>query len=297
MKDTDIQWHPGFVAAINLELIKNRNDLTFEKEYNLNTKPLEIDLLIIKKNSDIEVDNKIGRIFRGHNILEYKSPKDQLDIDVYYKVMGYACLYKSYGETADCIKAEDITLSLVRDAKPVGLFQYFEKHHYSVSCPYEGIYYIEGPVQFTTQVIVTKELDWENHIWLRSLSEELEQQDMRELLEAVRQLTGKYDRELADSVLEVSIQANEQIIEKLIGDENMSQVLLDIMKPIIEPQLRLREEAGMKAGIKKGIQGTVKVLRNLGYSDAEIRMIIRQQYNLSSEEIEECMQPQDVCCG
>ena len=76
MKDTDIQWHPGFVAAINLELIKNRSDLTFEKEYNLNTKPLEIDLLIIKKNSDIKVDNKIGRIFRGHNILEYKSPKD-----------------------------------------------------------------------------------------------------------------------------------------------------------------------------------------------------------------------------
>lgn len=293
MKDTDIQWHPGFVAAINLELIKNRNDLMFEKEYNLNTKPLEIDLLIIKKNSDIEVDNKIGRIFRGHNILEYKSPKDQLDIDVYYKVAGYACLYKSYGETVDCIKAEDITVSLVRDAKPVGLFQYFEEHHYSVSSPYEGIYYIEGPVQFPTQVIVTKELDWGNHIWLKSLSEELEQQDMQELLEAVRRLTGKYDRELADSVLEVSIQANEQIIEKLIGDESMSQALLDIMKPIIEPQLRLREEAGleagMKVGIKKGIQGAVKMLRNLGHSDAEIKIIIQQQYNLSSEEIEEYM--------
>ena len=36
------------------------------------------------------------------------------------------------------------------------------------------------------------------------------------MLEAVRQLTGKYDRELADSVLEVSIQANEQIIEELM---------------------------------------------------------------------------------
>ena len=109
------------------------------------------------------------------------------------------------------------------------------------------------------------------------------------MLEAARQLTGKYDRELADSVLEVSIRANEQIIEKLIGDESMSQALLDIMKPIIEPQLRLREEAGMKVGIKKGIQGTVKVLRDLGHSDAEIEMIIQQQYNLSSEEIEEYM--------
>ena len=285
MKDTDIQWHPGFVAAINLELMKNRNDLMFEKEYNLNTKPLEIDLLIIKKNSDVEVDNKLGQIFRGHNILEYKSPKDRLDIDTFYKVGGYASLYKSYGETVDFIKAEDITVSLIRDVKPVGLFQYFDEHHYLVSSPYQGIYYIEGPVLFPTQIIVTKELEWKNHIWLKSLSEELKQQDMQELLGAVRQLTGKYDRELADSVLEVSIQANEQIIEELIGDESMSQALLDIMKPIIEPQLRLREEAGLK----KGIQGTVKVLRNLGHSDAEIKMIIQQQYNLSSEEIEEYM--------
>ena len=35
MKDTNIQWHPGFVGAINLELKKNRDDLLFEKEHNL----------------------------------------------------------------------------------------------------------------------------------------------------------------------------------------------------------------------------------------------------------------------
>ena len=43
MKDTKIQWHPGFVSAMNLELMKYRESLEFEKEYNLNTKPLEID--------------------------------------------------------------------------------------------------------------------------------------------------------------------------------------------------------------------------------------------------------------
>ena len=50
IEDTKIQWHPGFVAAMNLEFKDNLNELTFEKEYNLNTKPLEADLLIIKKN-------------------------------------------------------------------------------------------------------------------------------------------------------------------------------------------------------------------------------------------------------
>ena len=53
MKDRKIQWHPGFVAAMNLEFEENRMDLVYEKEYNLNTKPLEIDLLVIKKEPEV----------------------------------------------------------------------------------------------------------------------------------------------------------------------------------------------------------------------------------------------------
>ena len=40
-------------------------------EYNLNTKPLEIDLLVIKKESHVQIENEIGCLFRGHNIMEY----------------------------------------------------------------------------------------------------------------------------------------------------------------------------------------------------------------------------------
>ena len=65
MKDTKVQWHPGFVAAMNLELAKNRDNLEFVKEYNLNTKPLEIDLLVIKKDTGALIDNEIGMIFKG----------------------------------------------------------------------------------------------------------------------------------------------------------------------------------------------------------------------------------------
>ena len=31
MEDTKVQWHPGFVAAMNLEFAENREDLEFEK--------------------------------------------------------------------------------------------------------------------------------------------------------------------------------------------------------------------------------------------------------------------------
>ena len=62
MSEKKVQWHPGFVAALDLELRDYREFLQFEKEYNLNTKPLEIDLLVIKKNAGIQIDNEIGRI-------------------------------------------------------------------------------------------------------------------------------------------------------------------------------------------------------------------------------------------
>ncbi len=330
MKDTKVQWHPGFVAAMNLELAKNRNDLIFVKEYNLNTKPLEVDLLVIKKDKCVATDNEIGAIFRGHNIVEYKSPQDHLDIDTFYKVGAYASLYKSYGETVDSIKADDITVSLVRDAKPVELFRYFEKHQYTITTPYRGVYYIEGMVLFPTQIIVTKELERDTHIWLKVLSDRIEKRDMEELLNRISRLTEQGDRELADSVLEVSAQVNREVLEELKGDDNVSEALLEIMQPLIEPLIATRVEAGIEAqmllvkeavakealkegkkegikegikegkkegkkegileGKKEGIQGTVDVLRDLGHGDIEIRQIIQKKYGFTDEEVAEYIQ-------
>ncbi len=281
MKDTKIQWHPGFVAAMNLEFAKDRERLIFEKEYNLNTKPLEIDLLVIRKDSSVRISNEIGSLFKGHNIMEYKSPEDGLDIDDFYKAGAYASLYKSYGRTADAVKADDVTVSLVREAKPEGLFRYFNEHSYPVSNPYRGIYYIEGKVLFPTQIIVTKELEEESHIWLGALSERMKKQSMVNLLKSVDRLTEKADKEFADSVLEVSIEANKQVIEELIqGGGDMCQALMEIM----EPQLQLREKKGKEKG---RIEGTVDTLRELGYGEPEIKNVIMQRYGLSVKEAEE----------
>lgn len=55
-------------------------------------------------------------------------------------------------------------------------------------------------------------------------------------------MTEKADRELADSVREVSISANRKIVDELIGDESMYEALMEIM----EPQIQLREKAVLK---------------------------------------------------
>ena len=71
MKNTKLQWHPAFGAALRITL---------------------------------QVRKTIGRIFRKHNIIEYKSPGASLSVNDFYKVYGYACIYQS---NTDRIKGID----------------------------------------------------------------------------------------------------------------------------------------------------------------------------------------------
>lgn len=55
MEQKKNQWHPGFAAAIRMELKENREGLTFEEEHPLSKKPLQIDMLIIKNEKNVKI--------------------------------------------------------------------------------------------------------------------------------------------------------------------------------------------------------------------------------------------------
>lgn len=96
-----LQWHPAFYAGFQIELEGEAGKLEFENEHQLGTKPLEVDILITKKDAGIPIWKNIGQIFRRYNIIEYKSPEDYLSIDDFYKVYAYACLYKCNADNRD----------------------------------------------------------------------------------------------------------------------------------------------------------------------------------------------------
>ena len=111
----------------------------------MGTKPKEIDVLIIKKKPQDQIRKNIGRIFKGHNIVEYKSPDDYLSIDDFYKVYGYACFYKSDTQKVNSIQANDITITFVCHKCPRELLKYLtEEKKFRVTKYEPGIYYIEG---------------------------------------------------------------------------------------------------------------------------------------------------------
>ena len=278
MEDTDIQWHPGFVSAMELELIEYKGRLCFDSEHNLSKKPLQIDLLVIKKDEPVEITNEIGRIFKKYNIMEYKSPDDSLNIDTLYKVQAYAALYKSDGGTVNERKVKDITMSLVRERKPLGLFKTLEEMDIKIEMPYKGVYYIKSGVLFATQVIVTGELPGDGYTWIKSLSHKTKMPDMKKLLDKTKKFKDEHEKELAYSVLEVALRANEALLEELKGDDEMSGLLLELAEPLIQ-------EREKNAEIRGKIIGAVENLRNF-ISDEEIKTIIIGKYNLSEEEAE-----------
>ena len=231
-----IQWHPAFYAGMELEFKSFPVD--FEKEYELTRGPLAIDLLIIKKLTDEKIDNEIGNIFRRYNIMEMKSPDDELSIDVFYKVYAYACLYKCSGETVDEISAQEITVSLYRDKYPRKLISNLNATGFTVRKEYPGIYYVAGNTLFPTQIIVSGELNPSHHSALRILTNKARKEDIITFAKTASMFTDQGDLERADSILQVSTTANKELYEKIYKeDETMCQALMDIMKDDIDKKV------------------------------------------------------------
>ena len=264
-----------------MELWENKDDLEFEREHNLNRKPLLIDCLVIKKKKDVVIKNEIGKFFRKYNIIEYKSAKDSLSIDDVAKTQGYAHLYKAYGENIDEVKFDEVSVTLIRESKPIGLFKYFEENRYIVSNPYRGIYYIKSGLKFPTQIIIGKELTHENHEWFNLLSDKVTKQEMARAIEYSRKVRSKNERELIDAIFEVSALANKNVVEELkMGDEDMCQALMEIMKPEID-EIRLQER---RETTERAIKVAVEMLHSLNLGNDEIKKALQKNYNLSEEE-------------
>lgn len=124
MEKTKLQWHPAFSAALRITLQDEMKYLEMHEEYLLAKKPLQMDVLLIKKTKNVQIEKSIGQIFRAHNIIEYKSPEDYLSINDFYKVYAYACLYQSDTDKVNEIDPSMITITFVCSHYPRELLRH-----------------------------------------------------------------------------------------------------------------------------------------------------------------------------
>ncbi len=240
--EDNIQWHPAFCSAMELELRGNKDDLEYIREFNLGRMPIKIDFLVIRKKANVIIKNEIGDFFLGNNIFEYKSPGNDINAGTFYKVLSYACLYMAEEQDAENIFDVDTTISIVREEKPVKLIKQLAKK-YEVVKKAEGIYRIKGMV-FPMQIVVTKEIDKASHIWMTSLTRTLNRERVQKLLQSYVALNDEKDKRNADSVVNVASEANMKLFKQMIqeGDE-MCEELKELLAPeIVEFKIRLAEQ-------------------------------------------------------
>ena len=208
-----LQWHPAFYAGIQIEFEAERDKLIFENEHQLGTKPKQIDVLIIKNNSKEPIQKNIGRIFRTHNIIEYKSPADYLSIDDFYLVYGYACLYKADSPNVDTISASELTLSFVCHTFPKKLIKHLTNiRKYHIKKQEDGVYYVKGDF-FPIQILHTKKLSKANNLWLRSLTDNIN--DKNDIYKLMLEYENNASNQLYSSVMDIIVKANKHKFEEV----------------------------------------------------------------------------------
>ena len=74
MEKTKLQWHPAFSAALRITLQDEMKYLEIHEEYLLAKKPLQMDVLLIKKTKNVQIEKSIGK-YSEHIILLNTNPR------------------------------------------------------------------------------------------------------------------------------------------------------------------------------------------------------------------------------
>jgi hypothetical protein len=251
-------------AAVGYELQENIEELELIQEYSLSKEPIRIDLLIIKDGvENFKIKNEIGHIMRKYNVIEYKSPDDTMCIDDFYKTIGYACLYKGYGDYVDKIRTSELTVSLFSTSYPRELFKALETEGLKISEVYSGIYYVTGTLPFPVQVIVIKRLDKRLHSCLRILTNSADKDDVENFLREVKNVSTSGGRNNVDSVLQASVSANQELYEEVRRDAVMCQALEELMKDVIDERVDSAVNSAMNEAANKQFESNVETIKNI----------------------------------
>ena len=161
------------------------------------------------------INNAIAYFFERHNLIELKNPRENLNIDVFWKGISYAAQYKSrgYDDTTNeygvnIRQMSDITLTFLRVTKPERLLSYLSAHGYTISQQFSGVYYISGIAELKIQFGVGCELEVDEFIPLRVQKENASEEDIRKFIEMCGGLTEQADKDMAENVMQVSIANN-----------------------------------------------------------------------------------------
>ena len=254
-------WHSWMDAMLHIAL--HHYPVEIERELVLGNQPPRADFLVLMENEIVDLGLQIFKIFLEHNIIEFKSPDDELSEEILWKCIGYAGFYIHFRR----IPADKVTLTLIRAAKPIDLFkalgQCVEPDRET-----KGIYHIKNwRVDLPIQIVVTSELDGPEYAGFRAISNSPNVQDVTQMFRNHRQET---DPELIDfyrAYWNISSRLTGEVLEEAKRREpDMARTIFDIFKPEIDEKIKEDRRQMLYEYVQDGDMDLDKAARRIGMS-------------------------------
>ena len=227
-------WHSWMDAMLHIAL--HHYPVEIKREIVLGNQPPRTDFLVLMENEIVDLNLQIFKIFREHNVIEFKNPDDELSVSIIWKCIGYVGFYLYFKN----ISERTVTLTLIRGAKPIKLFHELGAHVVPDKKA-KGIYHIENwQVSFPIQIIVTTELEGPEYAGFRAISNHPRLQDITQMFRNNEQETDPEMIDFYRAYWNISNKLTGSVLEEAKRrDPKMARTLMDLLKPEIDEKIGL----------------------------------------------------------
>ncbi|MCL2845264.1 MAG: hypothetical protein FWE23_07425 [Chitinivibrionia bacterium] len=249
------KWTYIFVQVMEY-LLRNHN-VQIIPEFELYKAPMRIDIVIIKLLEKVVIKNTVMKFFRAYNIIEFKGPTDNLNIQAFDRVLSYFHSYISQNS----LNINDIAITLVSIKKPENLLEILkiDRGYKISSAKASGIYYIKAVASPAMQLVVNSELSARDVDWIKAIRNDWTVEDGVELVKKFES-TGE-DKILREVLYSLCIANNDILeeVEKMTADERKTMKFLSDWSKKSGMAQKWKQE-GVKQGEQRATQQIITFL-------------------------------------
>ncbi|MDR3012360.1 MAG: hypothetical protein LBU70_04035 [Chitinispirillales bacterium] len=245
-------WTDIFTKVLTMLLRGYKVDIF--TEYELYKKPMRIDIVVINLLEDVVIENTVMKFFKKHNIVEFKGPKDTLNIRAFDRVLSYFYAYLSQKSAM----FDESTITFVTVRRPEKLIRVLQKErkYKIIASESQGIYYIDTEGRSTVaripamQLVVSSELSAEDAEWIKAVRDDWTLEYGVEILEKIEDTANSHLREVARLLW----------LANNINWEEGDVGTINTMHPVLRKRLKKMiadygwEEEARQEGWEKGIE-------------------------------------------
>ena len=249
------KWTHIFVQV--MEYLLRNHKVQIIPEFELYKAPMRIDIVIIKLLEKVVIKNTVMKFFRAYNIIEFKGPTDNLNIQAFDRVLSYFHSYISQNS----LNINDIAITLVSIKKPENLLEILkiDRGYKISSAKASGIYYIKAVASPAMQLVVNSELSARDVDWIKAIRNDWTVEDGVELVKKFES-TGE-DKILREVLYSLCIANNDILeeVEKMTADERKTMKFLSDWSKKSGMAQKWKQE-GVKQGEQRATQQIITFL-------------------------------------